>query len=73
VHYDSSDLKNVLKVSKGIIFKNEKIVIIKEGAEVALSSKQLYGLLKKLQFYLELDERCIDRDGPQFHEETKAP
>jgi hypothetical protein len=33
----------------------------------------MYGLLKKLQFYLELDERCIDVDGPQFKLETKAP
>ena len=73
MHYNSSDLKNVLKVSQGIIFKNEKIVIVKDGVEVALSSKQLFGLLKKLQFYLELDERCIDRDGPQFLSETKAP
>ncbi len=72
MHYDSSDLKNVLKVSKSIIFKNEKIVIIKDGKEVELSSKQLFGLLKKLQFYLELDERCIDRDGPQFLSETKV-
>jgi hypothetical protein len=72
VHYDPSDLKNVLKVSKSIIFKNEKIIIFKDGKEVELSSKQLFGLLKKLQFYLELDEKCIDRDGPQFKIETKA-
>lgn len=72
MNYDSSDLKNVLKVSKSIIFKNEKIVIFKDSKEVELSSKQLFGLLKKLQFYLELDEKCIDRDGPQFKSETKA-
>lgn len=71
MHYDSSDLKNVLKVSQNIIFKNEKIVILKDGQEVTLSSKQLFGLLKKLSWYLELDEKCIDRDGPQFLEVTK--
>lgn len=72
MHYDSSDLKNVLKVSQNVIFKNEKIVILKDGQEVALSSKQLFGLLKKLSWYLELDEKCIDRDGPQFKIETSS-
>jgi hypothetical protein len=73
VHYDSKDLKNTLNIAKGIEFstKDEQIVIFKDGKKITLSNKQLYGLLKKLQWYLELDERCIDRDGPQFKVETK--
>ncbi len=70
MNYDSSDLKNTIRVAKSIIFKDEQIVINKDGKEVALNLKQLYGLLKKLHFYLEIDERCIDRDGPQFYTET---
>lgn len=70
--YDSKDLKNILNISKSIIFKNEKIIIFKDGKEVELNPKQMYGLLKKLQWYLELDEKCIDKDGPQFKVETKV-
>jgi hypothetical protein len=44
----------------------DKIIIFKDGKRIELSSKQMFGLLKKLQFYLELDEKCIDRDGPSF-------
>jgi hypothetical protein len=73
MQYDPKDLKNTLNIVKSIIFMEEKIVIFKEGKRIELSSKQMYGLLKKLQFYLELDERCIDVDGPQFKLETKAP
>jgi hypothetical protein len=64
--YNEKEVKNILNISKGIIFKEERVVIFKNGEEVALSNKQLYGLLRKLQIYLEVDERCIDRDGPQF-------
>ena len=73
MQYDPKDLKNTLAIAKSIIFMEEKIVIFKEGKRIELNSKQMYGLLKKLQFYLELDERCIDKDGPQFKSEQKAP
>jgi hypothetical protein len=73
MQYDPKDLKNTLNISKSIIFMEDKIIIFKDGKRVELNPKQLFGLLRKLQFYLELDERCIDRDGPQFLSETKAP
>jgi hypothetical protein len=70
--YDERDLKNTLAIAKGIEYSADgQVVIFKEGKRVNLNYKQLFGLLKKLQFYLELDERCIDRDGPQFLSETK--
>jgi hypothetical protein len=74
MQYDAKDLKNTLAIAKGIEYSSDgKIVIFKDGKRVDLNLKQLYGLLKKLQFYLDVDERCIDKDGPQFREETKAP
>jgi hypothetical protein len=73
MQYDPKDLKNTLAIAKSIIFMEEKIVIFKEGKRIELNSKQMYGLLKKLQFYLEVDEKCIDKDGPSFPKETKAP
>lgn len=74
MQYNEKDLKNTLNIAKGIEFstKDEQIVIFKDGKKIILSNKQLFGLLKKLHWYLELDERCIDRDGPQFKEETKV-
>jgi hypothetical protein len=66
MNYDTKDLNNTLNIAKGIIFKKEKIIIVNKGVEVELSSKQLFGLLKKLQFYLESDERMIDKNGPHF-------
>jgi hypothetical protein len=74
MQYDVKDLKNTLAIAKGIEYSHDgKVVIFKDGKRIELSSKQMFGLLKKLQFYLELDEKCIDRDGPQFLSETKAP
>lgn len=74
MQYSEKDLKNTLAIAKGIELstKDEQIVIFKDGKKINLSNKQIFGLLKKLQWYLELDERCIDRDGPQFKEETKV-
>ena len=66
MNYDAKDLRNTLNISKSIIFMEDKIIIFKDGKRIELSSKQMFGLLKKLQFYLELDEKCIDRDGPSF-------
>jgi len=72
MQYDPKDLKNTLAIAKGIEYSSDgKNVIFKDGKRVDLNYKQLYGLFKKLQFYLELEERCIDRDGPQFGIETK--
>jgi hypothetical protein len=72
MQYDAKDLKNTLAIAKGIEYSHDgKVVIFKDGKRVDLNSKQLFGLLRKLQFYLELDERCIDRDGPQFLSETQ--
>ena len=75
MQYDAKDLKNTLAIAKGIEYSHfyGKVVIFKDGKRVDLNPKQLFGLIRKLQFYLELDERCIDRDGPQFLSETKAP
>jgi hypothetical protein len=74
MQYDAKDLKNAIAIAKAIEYSHDgKVVIFKDGKRVDLNSKQLFGLLRKLQFYLELDERCIDRDGPQFLSETKAP
>jgi hypothetical protein len=74
MNYDPKDLKNTLAIARGIEYSDDgQVVIFKEGKRVNLNYKQLFGLLKKLQFYLELDEKCIDRDGPQFLSETKAP
>lgn len=66
MNYDAKDLRNTLNIVKSIIFMEDKIIIFKDGKRIELSSKQMFGLLKKLQFYLELDEKCIDRDGPSF-------
>lgn len=74
MQYDFKDLKNTLAIAKGIEYSNDgKVVIFKDGKKIELNNKQMFGLFKKLQFYLELDERCIDKDGPQFLLETKAP
>lgn len=73
MQYDAKDLKNTLAIAKGIEYSHDgKVVIFKDGKRVELNPKQLFGLLRKLQFYLELDERCIDRDGPQFKIETSS-
>lgn len=70
MQYDHKDLLNTLKIVKKIKFEDPEIAIDINGKVNILSNKQIFGLLKKLGFYLELDERCIDKDGPQFKSET---
>jgi len=74
MEYDAKDLANTLKIIKKVKFQEigEEIVIDINGKSNILSKKQIFGLIKKLGFYLELDERCIDRDGPQFKAETSS-
>jgi hypothetical protein len=56
MQYDAKDLKNTLAIAKGIEYSHDgKVVIFKDGKRVDLNSKQLFGLLRKLQVYLELD------------------
>ena len=64
--YNREDLEKILLIGKSIFLEGEEIKILRQGKLVTLDTKQLFVLLKKLHFYLELDEKCIDHDGPQF-------
>lgn len=60
--YDPIDCKKVLKIASDISLKNDQILL----NDTKLNNQQIFNLLKKLHFYLDIDEKCIDKNGPHF-------